>query len=258
MEQTEKKILINQLHELTMIVELQEKELQELKKRNSEFEKEKEELQRMKNEVQQDQRMIDRLLIEMGEDAGELLKKESDLKNLRKFIDQEKKKNNEQSEALRAWKKRLVEADESYMVRKRTQEIHNAIMFVLFLLMAADVCLVKDVKKLAGAVTAVWQLFYEIGKNIQIPIVGKVIWIIPFAVVIIVLGVFAFGVYRYLSRYADAVSMDVTYAAMYAAVLGATVLGWNSVAVFIVVETAYLIIRVKKDACDIYSPYSRY
>ena len=61
MEATEKKILLEQLRELTVIVDLQEKEIEELKKSAADVEEEKERLQKKKREIEQDQKLIDRM-----------------------------------------------------------------------------------------------------------------------------------------------------------------------------------------------------
>ena len=76
MEATEKKILLEQLRELTVIVDLQEKEIEELKKSAADVEEEKEYLHKKKKEIEQDQKLIDRIFMDLGESAGESLKRE--------------------------------------------------------------------------------------------------------------------------------------------------------------------------------------
>lgn len=255
MEATEKKILLEQLRELTVIVDLQEKEIEELKKSAADVEEEKERLQKKKREIEQDQKLIDRMFMDLGESAGESLQREKELKNQKERIELERQRIKEQREELKTWEKDLTEAVECYTERQKRQDWNSVIMFSALVLMAVDTCLIRDSRKLAEAVAAAWHFLKALGSKVQIPFLGVWIGIVLAVGVIVGIGI---GTYRYLSRYADEISMYVTYVALYAAELGSRTAGMNSVVVFLLVEGVYLLIRIKKDAWDFYSPYSRY
>ena len=149
----------------------------------------------------------------------------------------------------------MTEAVECYTERQKRQDWNSVIMFSALVLMAVDTCLIRDSRKLAEAVAAAWHFLKALGSKVQIPFLGVWIGIVLAVGVIVGIGI---GTYRYLSRYADEISMYVTYVALYAAELGSRTAGMNSVVVFLLVEGVYLLIRIKKDAWDFYSPYSRY
>ena len=255
MEATEKRILLDQLRELTMIVDLQEKEIEELKKSTADVKEEKKRLQKKKREIEQDQKLIDRMFMDLGESAEESLRREKDLKNQKERIELERQQIEAQREELKTWERDLTKAVERYTECQKRQDMERVILFAVLVLMAADTCLIRDSRKLAEAVAAAWHFLNALGSKVQIPFLGVGIGIVLAVGVIVGIGM---GTYRYLSRYTDEVSMYVTYAALYSAVLGSRITGMNSVVVFLLVEVVYLLIRTEKDAGDFFSPYSRY
>lgn len=256
----EKKILMDQVRELTKIVELKD---EEIRKKDTEIREQKFQIQDMNLLIQEVQSRTDEILTEeksskkklkeanelydvmesfaadslereekIDRKDQELREKEAELKQKKKFLDQK-------DFEIRNLKKTLSE-------QQRKIYMQAAILGSLLLGVWLSAGLIGDAKSIVRFADVLISGSTGIAKAILI--VG---------VVLVVAGLIRIGC-RYVHRYLDVTSVNVSFLGCLAVIIAKEFLGWNSVTIFVVIEVIYVAIRSEVDARNENSLYYRH
>lgn len=255
----EKKILMNQVSELTKIVELKD---EEIRQKNMEIREQKFQIQDMNLLTQEVQRRTEEILTE-EKSSKKKLKEANELYDVMESfaadslereekIDRKDQELREREEELKQKKKILDQKDFEIRNLKKTLSdqqrkiyMQAAILWSLLLGVWLSAGLIGDAKSIVGFADVLISGSTGIAKAILI--VG---------VVLVVAGLIRIGC-RYVHRYLDMTSVNVSFLGCLAVIIAKEFLGWNSVTIFVVIEVIYVAIRSELNARNENSPYYR-
>ena len=256
----EKKILMDQVRELTKIVELKD---EEIRKKDTEIREQKYQIQDMNLLIQEVQNRTDELLKE-EKFSKKKLKEANELYDVMESfaadslereakIDRKDQELREREEELKQKEKILNQKDSDMQNLKNTLSdqkrkiyVQGAILGSLLLGVWLSAGLIGDAKSIVGFVDMLLSGSTGIAKGILIVVV-----------VLVVAGLIRIGC-RYVHRYLDVTSVNVSFLGCLAVIIAKEFLGWNSVTIFVVTEVIYVAIRSEVDARNQNSLYYRH
>lgn len=264
----EKTVLLEQVQELVKIVDLKENQIQELRKKLEVMEQRFQEQQIYHNEILKREYEIKKKEEEAKKLYHIIMSGVEDSQTREEKAQEQSRQNEAEREELNKYRKRLKEAEkyltdakEHYQKKDLKLKINSGIVLGFVVTMALRsgigtdaVELFASMKKLAGSLIRIGR---DISAGIPLPVIPLFIRTIPIVLLVAVALIIIIAVYRYVSRYLDMTSMELTYGALYASILVSERFRINGAMFFLFVEAAYLIFRTEKDARDINSPYNR-
>lgn len=255
----EKKILMNQVSELTKIVELKD---EEIRQKNMEIREQKFQIQDMNLLIQEVQRRTEEILTE-EKSSKKKLKEANELYDVMESfaadslereekIDRKDQELREREEELKQKKKILDQKDFEIRNLKKTLSdqqrkiyMQAAILWSLLLGVWLSAGLIGDAKSIVGFADVLISGSTGIAKAILILVV-----------ILVSTGLIKVGC-RYVHRYLDMTSVNVSFLGCLAVIIAKEFLGWNSVTIFVVIEVIYVAIRSELNARNENSPYYR-
>lgn len=256
----EKKILMDQLKELTKIVELKD---EEIRKKNTEIREKKFQIQDMNLLIQEVQRRTEEILTKEKK-SKKKLKEANELYDVMESfasdslereakIDRKDQDLREREEELKQKEKNLDQKDFEIRNLKKTLSdqqrkiyMQAAILGSLLLGVWLSAGLIGDAKSIVRFADVLISGSTGIAKAILILVV-----------ILVSTGLIKVGC-RYVHRYLDMTSLNVSFLGCLAVIIAKEFLGWNSVTIFVVIEVIYVAIRSEVDARNENSLYYRH
>lgn len=255
----EKKILMDQLKELTKIVELKD---EEIRKKNTEIREQKFQIQDMNLLIQEVQSRTDEILTE-EKSSKKRLKEANELYDVMESfaadslereekIDRKDQELREKEEELKQKKKFLDQKDFEIRNLKKTLSeqqrkiyMQAAILGSLLLGVWLSAGLIGDAKNIVRFADVLFSGSTGIAKVILILVV-----------ILVSTGLIKVGC-RYVHRYMDMISLEVSFMGCLVAIIAREFFRGNSVTIFVAIEVIYVIIRSAVDARNENSLYYR-
>jgi hypothetical protein len=265
-DMNEKKILMEQVSELSKIVDLKDEEIRELKFKLQDvkllmhsIKKRSGEVLAKEKKAAEDLKFTKELYEVVSSSASDSIDREEKIEEREKQVQKEKENLDRREGNL---KKRFLQVQ--YLEAKVLDMQHKVYIQSVFLGIILAVVwlrsgLIRDLKNLLRIVerffSGVSGLCDKIG-NAWMP-VSVIFKFLPVLLVVLLVAGLVVGMYRYITRYLDFVSLQVSFAGALVGIIGREFMEWNSVLIVLVLEVSYLIIRSERDARDLNSPYNR-
>mgnify|MGYP004473036853 CR=1 FL=1 len=255
----EKKILMDQLKELTKIVELKD---EEIRQKNTEIREQKFQIKDMNLLIQEVQSRTEEILTE-EKSSKKKLKEANELYDVMESfasdslereakIDRKDQDLREREEELKQKEKNLDQKDFEIRNLKKTLSdqqrkiyMQAAILGSLLLGVWLSAGLIGDAKNIVRFADVLFSGSTGIAKVILILVV-----------ILVSTGLIKVGC-RYVHRYLDMTSLNVSFLGCLAVIIAKEFLGWNSVTIFVAIEVIYVAIRSEVDARNENSLYYR-
>lgn len=262
----EKKILLEQVSELSKIVDLKDEEIRELKFKLKDMslliqslKKHSAEILEKEKKAAEDLKFAKEMYELVNSTASESVERTDKVEEQIRRVKKEKENLEQREEEL---KKHFFQV--RYLEAKALDMQHNVYMQTVFLgivlvvvwlragLIGDLINLIRIVEGFFGGVSGICDQI----RRAFLP-VGVIFKILPVLIGGISVAGIVFGVYRYITRYLDFESLQLSFIGVLVGIIGKEFLKWNSVLIVLLIEVLYLVIRSERDARDLNSPYNR-
>lgn len=255
----EKKILMDQVRKLTKIVELKD---EEIRKKDTEIREQKFQIQDINLLFQEVQSRTEEILTEeksskkklemanelydvMESFAADSLEREAEMDRKDQELQEREEELKKQEEILDQKNSEMQNLKNTLSDQQHKIYMQAAILGSLLLGVWFSAGLIGDVKSIVGFADVLISGSTGIAKGILIGVVA-----------LVVAGLIRIGC-RYVHRYLDMISLEVSFVGCLAVIIAREFLGWNSVTIFVVTEVIYVAIRSEVDARNENSLYYR-
>lgn len=265
-DMNEKKILMEQVSELSKIVDLKDEEIRELKFKLQDVKLLMQSIKKRSGEVlakekkaAEDLKFTKELYEVVSSSASDSIDREEKIEEREKQVQKEKENLDRREGNL---KKRFLQVqylEAKVLDMQHKVYIQSAFLGIILAVVWLRSGLIGDLKNLIRIIERFFDgvsgLCDQIG-NAWMP-VGVIFKFLPVLLVVMIVAGLVLGIYRYITRYLDFVSLQVSFIGALVGIIGREFVEWNSVLIVLVIEVSYLIIRSERDARDLNSPYNR-
>lgn len=265
-DMNEKKILMEQVNELSKIVDLKDEEIRDLKFKLQDMNLLMQSLKKRSGEVlekekkaAEDLETTKELYELVSSSASDSIQREEKIEEREKQVQKEKENLDQREGNL---KKRFLQVqylEAKVLDMQHKVYIQSAFLGIILAVVWLRSGLIGDLKDLLRIIerffNGVSGLCDQIG-DAWLP-VDMIFKFFPVLIGIMIVAGLAFGMYRYITRYLDFRSLQLSFMGVLVGIIGKEFLKWNSVLIVLLIEVLYLVIRSERDARDINSPYNR-